>query len=92
MTEPTPVQQALASDLKDLGLTSIGGRVLEGRISVQRALSHVKREHGVKQRMLDLKAGRGSVGAIEMRERLATWCEKAKFTLEHWSDYLEPES
>ena len=91
MTEPTTIQRALAADLKDLQLTAVAGRVLEGRISIARALQHVKREHGVKQRMLDLKSDRGSTGTVEMRERLATWCEKAKFTLEHWSDW-EPKS
>ena len=81
MTGPTPAQQALATDLIDLGFSTIGGRVLEGRISVAQALKHVRREQGVKQRVL----GRSrSEGTLEMRERLATWCEKASFVLDHW--------
>jgi hypothetical protein len=81
MNKPTSNQTALATDLKDLGFTSIAGRVLEGRISSQSALAHVKREQGVEQRMLDRSR---SEGTVEMRERLATWCEKASFVLDHW--------
>lgn len=52
MNKPSPTQEALASDLRDLGLAAIGGRVLEGRISIERALEHVERERRARQRML----------------------------------------
>jgi hypothetical protein len=81
VTKPTTNQQSLATDLTDLGFSTIAGRVLEGRISVESALTHIRREQGVKERAL---ARSRSEGTLEMRERLATWCEKASFVLDHW--------
>jgi hypothetical protein len=78
VTEPTPTQVGLARDLTDLGLGNLGGRVLEGLVSVKSALSYVERNLGVKQRAAS------HIADAEGRARNFKWCEKAKFVIDHW--------
>lgn len=78
MSAPTPDQQALATDLTDLGLSTLGGRVLEGLTPVDSALAYVGRKLGAKQRAA------GYISDNEKRQRNFKWCEKAKFVLDHW--------
>jgi len=76
-----PSQELLATDLRDLGLTSLAGRVLEGRISTAQTLAEVARQRGVRQRLLL----RASTPADE--ERLMAWCEKATAIIDRHRDW-----
>jgi hypothetical protein len=86
VTEPTTNQQSLATDLTDLGLSSLGGMVLEGRTSIEAALAYVERKLGTKERAA------AYISDNEKRQENFKWCEKAKFALDHWNTELGSKS
>lgn len=80
MSESPAMRTALARDLTDLGLPELGSHVLESRTSPESALRKVEQRLELKQRILTYPCTR------ETEVAYTTFCEKAKFLLDHWTE------
>jgi hypothetical protein len=76
VTEATPTQETLADDLKALGFSATAGGVLEGRVSIARALALVASKWKARREFLAAQSADPA-----LRRRVETWCEKAERVL-----------